>query len=399
MTRDPVDQLAADLLGRCGIGGTTLRDGPLEPPLASVNFGASGIAYAMYRLAVARDDASLLALADAWGERAASLANHEKAFAGGKLQASLFHSPSGMHAVRALVGLACGRAERAADAISDFIAASRAPCDLDDLSLGRAGLLVGCAELLEAITASTLCDPTTILARGAELREAIARTVDAGSFATSASLPYLGLAHGWAGLLFALLRWSRACGESAERYRAKVDELAPLHEPLGKGIRWPECNRTVSPPAYLPGWCHGVAGHTLFWTLAHERLGGSEYGVLAERSATSAWGASVDHGTLCCGLAGIGYACAAAHRVTGDGAWLGRARLAARFACDDRSASFHRDSLYNGAVGVVLLHGELGASSPAAPLVEQPRYPTASRALRSAMSSSPEARTLGGGSP
>jgi serine/threonine-protein kinase len=181
---------------------------------------------------------------------------------------------------------------------------------------------------------------------------------------------YLGFAHGWAGLLFALLRWSRARGESAEPYRAKLDELAALHEPHGVGIRWPIGNRTVARASYMDGWCNGAAGHALLWALAHERLGGSTYGVYAERSAACAWSSELRHGSICCGLAGIGYACAAAHRVTGDRAWLARARLAARRACEDRSSSFYRDSLYKGAVGAVLLREELEASCAATPLVE-----------------------------
>jgi serine/threonine protein kinase len=368
---------------RCGLGGPALRDKPLNPPYGSVNYGAAGIAYAMYKIAVARDDANLLATADVWAQKAVILAGQSEAFHTSEIEinertvgnASLFHSPSGVHAVRALVALARGELAAVMPSLSEFVAASRVPCVFDDLTLGKAGLLVGCAELLEGATGALGCDPTPILERGGELRDQIQCTVNENSFATCVSLSVLGFAHGWAGLLFALLRWSQATGESAEPYRAKLDELAALHEPHGTGMRWPTSNRTVTRPAYMDGWCSGSAGHTLLWALAHDLLGGAEYGTFAERSALSAWSSEITVGTLCCGLAGIGYACAAAQRVTGDAAWLRRSRSAAQRALEDRSKWFYRDSLYKGGVGAVLLCEELEASQVATPLVERCPWP------------------------
>jgi len=376
--RRPGGDLTSAFFERCGLGGVALRERPLNPPFASLNYGAAGIAYAMYELAVARDDAGLLATADVWAQKATVLSREDEAFHTRAIEinektvgnASLFHSPSGVHAVRALVALASGEAAGAAAALTDFVAASRVPCEFIDLTLGKAGLLVGCAALLEAMRGSRHGDPSALEARGTELRDEVRRAVQDAAFATSPSIPTLGLAHGWAGLLFALLRWSQASGEPAEPYRGKLDELAALREPWGAGIRWPVSNRTVARSSYMDGWCNGAAGHTLLWALAHERLGDSEYGVHAERSASAAWSSSVTVGTLCCGLAGIGYACAAAHRVTGDAAWLARARIAAERACEDRSKWFYRDSLYKGAVGAVLLREELDASHAATPLVE-----------------------------
>jgi serine/threonine-protein kinase len=377
--RDPGGRLAADFFERCGIGGRVLRDRPHNPPFASVNYGAAGIAYAMLRLAHARDDARLLATADVWAQKALVLSDRDEAFHTSAIEinentvgnASLFHSPSGVHAVGALVALAWGEAESAARAVGAFLAASRVPCAFVDLTLGAAGLLVGCAELLEAFQGARGGDPGAIVARGEELRTAIERAVAGPDIATATSMSSLGLAHGWAGLLFALLRWSQARGESAEPYRARLDELGALHEPHGLGIRWPVENRTVPRASYVESWCNGSAGHALLWALAYERLGDATYGVYAERSAASAWSSEVELGTVCCGLAGVGYACAAAHRVSGDAVWLSRARLSARRACEDRSEMFYRDSLYKGAVGAVLLREELDAGRPAAPFLER----------------------------
>jgi serine/threonine protein kinase len=377
--RDPSRALVRDFFVRCAPGGATHRGLPANPPYASINYGAAGIAYAMYKIAVAKDDAELLASADVWADRLTALSAHAEAFHTTAIDineesvgnASLFHSPSGVHAVRALVAVASGQSTTAARAISEFLAASRVFCEFPDLTLGKAGLLLGCAELYEATGGATGCDTAGLLLRGTELRDEIARLVSGNSFASSVSIDHLGIAHGWAGLLFALLRWCQATGTSPEPYRAKLEELASLHEPHGLGMRWPVRNRTVPRATYMDGWCNGPAGYTLLWALAHELLHDSHYGTYAERSASSAWSSELGVGTVCCGLAGIGYACAAAHRVTGEASWLTRARRAVQRAAEDRSKEFYKDSLYKGAVGVVLLSEELEASRPATPFLER----------------------------
>jgi serine/threonine-protein kinase len=379
VARDPGRSLRPDFLERCGMGGTVLRDRPLNPPFASVNYGAAGISYAMLRLALARDDAQLLATADVWAQKALVLSSREEAFHTTAIEinektvghTSLFHSPSGVHAVRALVALASGDGANASRAVRDFVTASRVPCEFVDLTLGTAGLLVGCAELLEAASGAPRCDSTPITERGEELRVAIEQATLGQTIATSTSISNLGLAHGWAGLLFALLRWAQARGETAAPYRPLLEELAALHEPHGLGVRWPLENRTTTRPSYVESWCNGTAGHALLWALAHEQLGDAAYGIYAERSAASAWSCDITLGTICCGLAGIGYACAAAHRVTKDKLWLERAKLSARRACEDRSKWFYRDSLYKGAVGALLLCEELDGSCAATPFLER----------------------------
>jgi serine/threonine protein kinase len=374
LARDPREEFYE----RCGLGGSSLRDRPENAPFASVNYGAAGIAYAMYRVALARDDARLLWTADLWAHKATLLSRGDDAFFAPELEitdktvgkASLFHSPSGVHAVRALIALACGESTRAMEAASEFVTASRVESEFVDVALGKAGLLIGCAELLEATRGAWSCSDAPIRARGLELETEIRRTLEE-SIATGVAVSSLGFAHGWAGILFALLRWSQASGRPVEPYRAKLDELASLQEPHATGVRWPTHNRTTPRLSYMDGWCNGAAGHAVLWALAHDLFGASEFGALADRSAASAWSSDIEVGTLCCGLAGIGYACMAAHRVTGDASWLARARLAARRASEDRSQWSYRDSLYKGGVGAVLLHEELAAARAAMPLLER----------------------------
>ena len=59
-----------------------VRSGPADLPFASINYSAAGVAYAIYRIACARGDRQLIALANAWVEKAFALSSHTKAYYG-----------------------------------------------------------------------------------------------------------------------------------------------------------------------------------------------------------------------------------------------------------------------------------------------------------------------------
>jgi serine/threonine-protein kinase len=321
---------------------------------ASLAHGACGIGYTLRRLAPDR-----LAIAADWAARDGDFHGSE---------GSLLHGRAGVHVLRALIAADRGDDATKTSALAAFLDASHTSSALLELALGKAGLLIGACELVEALGRDE-----ALLARGTELAAELRAAMDAETFATSTTLPLLGLAHGWAGVLFALLRWCEATGADPSVIRAKLDELASLGELTRRGARWPVTNQTVAPAEYFAGWCHGVAGHVLLWALAHEKLGDARYAELAVRAATTASSATVDHGTLCCGLVGLGYAYAAVERITGDPIWGVRARLAAQDAFADTSDDFADDSLWKGAVGAVLFHEELAAGVAAMPLLERRR--------------------------
>jgi serine/threonine protein kinase len=367
------------ILRRYALGGDALRDGVANSPFASVNYGAAGIAYAICSIARRRGDPQLLALADVWAQKAFGLCSDEKAFYDADIQitretvgeVSLFHSISGLHCVRALISIAMGDVGGANRAIQAFLARSLGPCDNPDLTLGKSSLLLGCAELVEAMPTAWFVDLEPVRVRGDEIAAELTTLLESRQMATSTRIPALGVAHGWAGFAFVLLRWARATGKEANPVvAATLDELAALAEPHGSGIRWTVHNSTA-PPSYMEGWCNGTAGHVMLYALAHEVLGVGSFGEIAERAALSAWAAETQLGTLCCGLGGIGYAMLAIHRLTGSDLWLGRARATARRAAADNSKYFTRDALYKGAVGVAVLAEHLKQPETAAmPLFE-----------------------------
>jgi hypothetical protein len=366
-------------LARYRPGGMAMRSGPANPPFVSINFGAAGIAYAIYRLARSRGD--MLALASAWVQKAFALSSNAKAYYDPDLelvpemvgQVSLFHSVCGLHCVDALVRFALGDVGGTARAIQAFVEASRAPCDNPDLTLGTSSLLLGCAELLESADTSSLLDLNPLRRRGDEIADALSEILHSEQIATSTRIRYLGIAHGWAGLVFALLRWTRATRRSAQSLlAAKLDELAELAIPHDGGVCWTMHNNSS---ALMPGWCHGTAGYTMLFALAHEVLRVPKHADLAERAAASSWNIETSNGSLCCGNGGNCYAFLAAYRLTGARVWLDRARLAARRASGHASKLPFRDSLYKGALGVALLGSELDRPATAAmPLFEPVRF-------------------------
>lgn len=369
-------------LQRYALGGHALRDGLAGSPFASINYGAGGIAYFIYSIARKRGDPRLLSLADIWTQRAFALSSHQEAFYKSEIEidretvgeVSLFHSISGLFCVRALTAIAMGDVSGANAAIQSFIERSHGPCASFDLTLGKASLLIGCSELVEALPVAWFIDLEPVRTRGDEIAAELAALIRSERVATSKNVQTLGIAHGWAGLIFALLRWSRAMGREIDAPVVKaLDELAALAEPHGAGVRWPVRNST-SAPSYMEGWCNGTAGHAMLFALAQDMLREGRHGDLAERAAIGAWATESRLGTLCCGLGGIGYALLAAYRVTGSELWLERARIIARRAAADSSEHFLRDSLYKGAVGVAALAEDLKQPDSAAmPLFEPTR--------------------------
>lgn len=367
LTRDVVE----DFLARCA--DTTPGPGDAAP-IASLSYGAAGIAYALHRIAVLRSDARLIALADRWVHHADSLAGEPNAFYSDELgvehriagDISLLHSVLGLHFVRVLVSAAIGDGDAARDGVARLVDRSRLPCESPDLTVGRASVLLALSEIVEALPLSDTAVRQLALSRGSELAREIAELMRRGS-----GLHHLGVAHGDAGLAHALLRWSAATATDPDPVvREFLDGLLAIAEPHAGGLRWP-VELSIGPAHHVGGWCNGAAGHAMLFGLAHERLGRDQYAEAALSAALSAAAMETDLGTLCCGLGGIAYALLCAHRISGDRSWRVLAERTARRAARCTGPTYHRDALYKGAVGVAVLLEELRcAEQPGMPVFE-----------------------------
>src|SRR5205085_1407349 len=123
-------------------GGAMFATGYTTAPTASINFGCAGAAAGLLRMAEARSDPALLALAAVWHSRAVALIGSEGAFY--NLERDLspetigtvtpYHTEAGVHAVGAMIAAAQGGVATGA-AIDKFLRASRRPCAQVDLTL------------------------------------------------------------------------------------------------------------------------------------------------------------------------------------------------------------------------------------------------------------------------
>jgi serine/threonine-protein kinase len=388
-TADQVRQLLGEVLERLAVSGP-LFGGGLAAPTASAMNGGAGFAYALLRMARARGDESLLALADLWSTRAASALSSPEAFWNEELEIvpevfgrnSFYHTAAGVHCVQALV--AHGRGDEHAQqlALADFVAAARQPCEHVDVAFGRAGLLLGCSLLMEAQLQAPEQDGLRPL--GDALRDSLWGELERQpALGESTELGSLGAAHGWAGYLYALLRWCESAGSRLPQgLPERLEQLGQLGQPAGRGLRWPhEVGAPMPDSALAASWCNGAAGFVHLWLAAHRQLGEETFARRAEMAAWSAYEAPTAPGDLCCGFAGRAHALLALHRQSGESSWLARARaLADRAVTSVRASSLRRDSLYKGEVGVALLAVDLQAPEYSCmPLFEREGWAAGSR--------------------
>jgi serine/threonine-protein kinase len=355
--------------------GAALFGGFPEPPTASVTYGAAGTAYALWRIACARDDAELLALADAWCDLAARDLGTDRGFFSDEFgmthemlgDVSPYHADSGVHAVAALIALGSGNILAAQQSLDGFLRTTVGRPGRDELVLGRSGVLLGTALLVEAVPDSEHIRPDALVRAGDALfEELFAAMKRLPPVAEALEIEYNGIAHGWAGMLYAMLCWLRVrrrgtYPELAER----LEQLAEFAHPAGKGVRFqwhPRPKR--GGPLYMPGWCHGSAGFVFLWNLAYAMFHDPAYATLAERAALNAAESLHPQDSLCCGMAGQAYALLSMYNHSGERRWLADAQrlaLAARRAAErqQRTLQNRSEALYKGDLGVVVLFSEL----------------------------------------
>lgn len=378
-------QLLDDMLARLAVPGDLFGDG-LAAPTASVMNGGAGLAYALLRVAASRQDESLLALADLWSTRALLAMGSEEAFWNTTLEIvpetfgenSFYHTGAGVHCVHALIARA--RADEWAQqlALEAFVARAARPCEHVDIAFGRSGLLLGCTLMLEALAPAL--DQRALRGLGDGLCDSLwSQLARQPPLAQGTELKTLGAAHGWAGYLYALLRWSEASGTPPPAgVDERLEQLAELARPAGRGLRWPhEVGASANDAALSASWCNGAAGFVHLWTLAHRRFGDDSFERQAQLAGWSAYEGTFGPGDLCCGFAGRAYALLGLYKHGGDATWLTRAHVLADHAVTSiRAGSLRRDSLYKGEVGVALLAADLEQPAHACmPLYESEGWP------------------------
>jgi hypothetical protein len=401
------ERLLGEVLARVEPEGSLWREG-LPAPRTSLNYGSAGIAYALHRIALVRDDAALLAQADLWATRAAREARaacdpgagepgESEAFYNPRLDLTIssvgrvspFHTASGPLCVQALIAMArcdAAAARRAAAGLAAVGAVTADACVNPDLTTGRSGLLLAAGLLAGGLGGgAAAARHEALLDFGESILRGLWLEIDAlPPILRCGERRNLGVAHGWAGYLFATLQWCRATGRPLPAGVApRLEELAAAANPWQRGLRWPWYGGDSAaggehPAGSMAGWCNGSAGLAQLFALAHRMQPDPTYLRTCEGAAWNAWEAPDRSGSLCCGLAGRAYGLLSLYRLlraAGDPAaaeWLERARLLA----DDAAVAIAGesevpDSLYKGRVGVAVLAADLSRpESSAMPFCE-----------------------------
>jgi eukaryotic-like serine/threonine-protein kinase len=333
----------------------------VQEPCATLADGAAGVAYFLLRHARFGGGERSLEAARCWSERAVSARKRKGAFASESEAfdsippTSVLYREPGVWWVRALVASAAGDAQVAEHAGGRFAQAAVRACGKPgDVGWGSAGLLLGCAQLVEAFPEASAV--AAVRAAGEQLALELATFTDReGARPGEAALGCLGAAHGWAGVVQALLRWSVATAQPvAGEVPIMLERLMALRRPSGC---WPI---TAGSREVWRGWCHGSAGWAMLWALAWQATGEKDFLTLAEVSARDATADADELAILCCGRAGQAFAALTLFRITREQHWLAAAsRVATDAVRVAAAADVPVHSLFNGELGVALLVAEL----------------------------------------
>jgi serine/threonine-protein kinase len=356
-------------------GGALFQNARTEAPYSSLYHGLAGAAAMHLRLAELRGDAEHLAAADCWCAHAEYLTSRRDAYSSAEIRAAasrvspsaILHGPLGVALTRAAVAHARCDDNEVARASRWFRRMASALPTNPDLTLGRSGIVLGAATLLR-ISSLPQKERQAVRRLGRRTLDSLVRWARAVGGPGTSRWPNLGMAHGWAGILYAMLIWSEAdpASELCAAIPDWTDALAALGERSGKGMRWPWLQserRRVRSYGYAPGWCNGSAGFVALWSASHRIM---KRPADLRRLEEAAWDAShSDSGlwSLCCGMTGRAFALLTAARDTGDRRWITRARHLADRSIVVRQAhgatNSHLHSLFRGDAGLALLIAEL----------------------------------------
>ncbi len=363
----------------------------LRFPTASLTFGSAGIAYGLFRIACTREDAQLFALAERWIDRALREIGQDTGFYHQDVQItpetvgriSPYHSPCGIACVQALLAHSFGDVQTRSAAAERFLKLSSQACENPDITLGRSSTLLALSLLVDAFRWDTTVNTKSLIEAGNSLLTGLWEQFDKMRPIGDPTFPtYLGMAHGWAGYLYATLRWMRSAQVPApNNVRTRLRELADQAQRRGSRVFWPCETRPNSPR--LGGWCNGSAGFVHLWSLAHRLLLEPEWLLLAEGAGEDVRHAREEGPSLCCGLTGKAYSQLTLYKQTGNPGWLDNAISMARLAVRQTEMMAKTAgpripySLYKGEVGLAVLVAELEhPESSAMPFFEDEAWPT-----------------------
>ena len=178
------------------------------------------------------------------------------------LRSAFFHSDAGRAWTDGFISSIRGNSRRCQRSLVEFLSYPWQEARSSDIVLGQAGWLLATIGLFERL--DTFETQAILLQRAKETAKILWTSIAHGSVRERSPFEDLNFAHGWTGVLYALLRYSEIVDDE---YMAKmhglIDELVEEVMSDGKGGRI--LPHIVGGTIYgTTGWCHGAAGQTFF---------------------------------------------------------------------------------------------------------------------------------------
>jgi serine/threonine-protein kinase len=326
---------------------------------ASIFMGASGVAFFLHEASRLRGGDDLIPLAGRWCAAARGWAEHASPQQWDDAPFGFLQGETGLSYVEALVGLregdpgavltAAGRIERAAARLDETAQARPV-----ELFAGAAGIACAVRRLEARLPDGREHDGARGVLKG--VRERTLKRVLEGHRVEldPGANDFLGLAHGVAGELWALVA---LLGADHELVRPRLSELAALRELDEEGLVYWLPRKGSADTSLLGSFCNGMTGHTLLWCAVAKQTGGDAALDLARRCAESTAILVTPGPSLCCGLAGQAVALHKYAELSGDRRFARRAnarlRRAIRLVADGARLPFL--GLWKGTLGVALV--------------------------------------------
>lgn len=341
-----------------------------KAPTCSVAFGMGGIAYTLYRLSCIRNDPKLLFAADLWINRALQNSKKHEAFYNKDFgltpsslgPESLYYGLSGLYCVQALISRAMNDSTTLENAIQNYVKIihDSKPSNID-LNTGKAGLLLGCSLILDSDP-----DNKVVIVYGNKLFEEIWKEIEKTEFLSltkQQSPQILGIAHGFAGIIYSLICWRLSIKQPIDdKIKQYLDRLLALAKETENDVKWPcvvtpQIARTHDKNTkYVPWWCSGTAGFVHLFSLGYDVFKDERYIEIIKKAAQNAYDENFGIGDLCCGYAGRAYSFLNVYKHTQEKKWLVTAKEFAKKSITLNTLSAKRNySLYKGMLGSVLL--------------------------------------------
>ena len=275
------------------------------PPFATLSHGGAGTAYALWRLGLPR-------LAQSWitaamVDRSTGALITEPRIA----STSYLFGSAGRLWVQARLGR--GRVRELA--IRGYIAAARVRTGSTDFASGTAGLLVGATLILGDAFDSGDDIKRELETVVSSLRRSLAARLRDRVKRGWRAYDAMRFAHGWSGIVYALLAdSSRRLEQAPEWMRGALLDLVAIWSPT-----------SAPSPGLVASWCNGAAGATLLWSKAFSTTRERRFLTAAREAARTASSAVNTNADLCCGGGGVAYALFAIDRIDPGQGWRERA--------------------------------------------------------------------------